>query len=193
MELADDLESFLYLLLWMAARFHVHGLSIEETRQPGVNLEDLRRYNQMNEALAQEVSRFFFEEVKLEDDLVGGGSAKRSAIDAGQSPIKLSPSSDGTASPLAVLIEEVYAIVQEHHQAIDVSSLEPYSVHRARAGPSQSPPQSMKAVSEESEDEESDDSEDEESAPKKGAGRGRKAGAGAGGGRGKKSRDSDDF
>ena len=131
-EVADDLESFLYVLLWMAGRFHEHidsNLASDDT--PKMSTAALSARNQANGNLADFVSRFFLEEVALQDGRMGGGTDKHRYITSEELPVKLNRSDDGSESPLASLVSELYGLVRQHYRALNLSDLERFRVSRA--------------------------------------------------------------
>ena len=134
-ELADDLESFLYVLVWMAFRFHWHSYSATDS---DTTLADLRTRNATNLNLSRIISEFFFEELALEDGSLGGGTRKYSHIVDGRPPIILAPynaSRRQSRSPLGNLISQLYALVQRHYTTIDLSKLTRFEVFPEAAVP----------------------------------------------------------
>ena len=131
-ELADDLESFLYVLLWMAMRFHPHMCSIVDAWD--VELADLRARNATNRNLSRIVSDIFFEEHALDNGGVGGGMNKYSYIKTGQPPVILAPYDDAeehSLSPLGILISQLYDLVRKHYATLDFSKLARFKVRLA--------------------------------------------------------------
>ena len=134
-ELADDLESFLYVLLWMASRFHEHiysSLALDDS--PQMDPAVLSARNRANTNLADFVSRFFLEEVALQGGRLGGGTEKHRYIMGEDLPVKLNRCDDGSESPLATLISDLYGLVRQHYRAFNPSDLERFRVPLAGSG-----------------------------------------------------------
>lgn len=124
-ELADDLESFLYVLLWMVLRFHLHN---KTSQKPTSSLKELMAHNGTNINLSRLVSTFFLEEFSLRDGYIGGGENKKSAIWLGYPPFTLLSGPDQSKSPFAQLISDFYALLRDHYLSVDLDKLERFVV-----------------------------------------------------------------
>ncbi|EKM57016.1 uncharacterized protein PHACADRAFT_254482 [Phanerochaete carnosa HHB-10118-sp] len=122
-EVADDLESFIYVILMMAYRFHQHTYS--------TNLNDLectpkniKCANYENKPLALQINKFFYEQLCCADGRYIGGKEKLVFIENGKPPICLL----NEDSVLARFLRDAYVLLREHYSAVDFEALKPYSV-----------------------------------------------------------------
>lgn len=124
-ELADDLESFLYVILYMAFRFHRHNMSpyIPE----GATREELEQINGENWYLGNVAHSIFWEYWTNPNGSSGGGSRKYLQIKVGEPPLKLTPYANGRNTPLALLIRRLYALAHHHYAAVDCDELLKYN------------------------------------------------------------------
>ena len=124
-EVADDMESFIYVILYMAFRFHRHSRT-----PPGVKKTDSerkRRYeNSKNEAFAKIVDAIFYEDDANVAGYYTGGWTKLLYIEVGRPPIRLLRTGENTYSLLDLFLKNAYRILQSHYQAIDWELLKPY-------------------------------------------------------------------
>lgn len=121
-ELADDLEAFVYIPLFMAFRFHHHHMTKVKTFPVGCTGDAIRAINATNKPLAGRVFGLFWEEYDCEDGYVAGGDAKHDAIRLGEPPVKLS----NPSSLLSRLLAKLYTLLQEHYAAINYAGLEKF-------------------------------------------------------------------
>lgn len=119
-EVADDVESLIYILLYMALRFHHHSMTRPRQYPIGLSAEDIQKKNATNRMLASRVFTLFWEEEDCEGDYVSGGSMKHLWISNGNPPVRLTD----TKSPLAQLLKRLYELLQEHYQAVNYADLE---------------------------------------------------------------------
>ncbi|GJE93732.1 hypothetical protein PsYK624_098930 [Phanerochaete sordida] len=119
-EVADDLESFVQLALWLAFRFHKHDLSPSELPSKAAT-EDIRRVNKDNGKLLQYINAYFYEEV-VKNGRYTGGKLKEMAITGTRLPINLEKQ-DGF---FATFIKRAFALLKEHYLAVDRAKLEKY-------------------------------------------------------------------
>lgn len=132
-ELADDLESFIYILVRMALRFHKHEKSLDydsENRSP----DDIRKANATNEELATWVSSFFDAQTECEDGYWSGGSSKKDWLESTMLPVKLVAGSDGKETLLAGLLRSLYGLLRQHYGAINYADIERFKVKKKRNG-----------------------------------------------------------
>ena len=119
----------------MALRFHEHiDSALASDDSPDISREVLSARNQTNANLADFVSRFFLEEVVLQGDRMGGGTDKHRYITGEDLPVQLNRCDDGSESPLATLISELYGLVRQHYRALYLPDLEKFRVSRAGSG-----------------------------------------------------------
>lgn len=110
----------------MALRFHRHELS-ENYAKDSCPISR-REMNQANTTLAKHVNNFFWESDECQDGYWAGGKNKLLYITNGDAtwllPVALKPGPDGNPTPLATLIEDLYALLREHYRAINYKDLE---------------------------------------------------------------------
>lgn len=132
-EVADDLESIVYILVRLALRFHKHEKSLKY--DPGSrSSDDIRKANATNEDLATLVSSFFDVQIECEDGYWSGGSSKKDWLETYKLPVKLLPGPDGKQTPLAKLLRSLYALLRQHYGAINYSDLERFKVEKRTSG-----------------------------------------------------------
>lgn len=119
-ETADDLEAFVYVVLWLAYQFHKHSLSPKAPSS--ATKEEQRSANKRNGALARKIDAFFYEESPRANGLCVGGDAKLSSIHRNTPPIEMWNSN----SAIGAFLDGAYKILNEHYRAIDFSQLQPY-------------------------------------------------------------------
>lgn len=132
-EVADDLEAIVYILVRMALRFHRHTQSLNyppEERSP----DDIRNANATNEDLATLVSSFFDVQIECEDGYWSGGTVKKNWLQNTGLPVELSAGPDGSVTPLASLLESLYALLRQHYGAINYADLERFSMGKKKLG-----------------------------------------------------------
>lgn len=123
-ELADDLESFIYVVLYMVFRFHAHNLSPSATKKDTV--EQQMNANGVNTALAIEVHHFFYQDDNSALGYYSGGKSKLTYINNGEPPISLhSPQS--LPSLLAPWLKRAYGLLKSHYKAVDLGALKAYA------------------------------------------------------------------
>ncbi|KIP03556.1 hypothetical protein PHLGIDRAFT_121484, partial [Phlebiopsis gigantea 11061_1 CR5-6] len=138
-ELADDMESFVYVVSYCAFRWHRHNLS-------SGNVDDLikatpdeqARANRENSRLALAKHHFFYEEADNKNGIFSGGAQKLTHITSGSPPIQL----DDQGSPLHNLLSRLYKLLQGHYTAVDMAALTPYLAVAPRPSPPQQTPSS---------------------------------------------------
>lgn len=123
MDLADDLESFVYVVLYMALRFHRHNLSPQCTAT--VSERDLVRLNKSNNALAFTVYELFCEEREVGRYRIGGGHKLQNNLLSGHPPLLPFDLVD-SKSHLARLIDRLYAVLRRQYRSVDFDELQKY-------------------------------------------------------------------
>ncbi|GJE86557.1 hypothetical protein PsYK624_026370 [Phanerochaete sordida] len=123
-EVADDLESFIHVVLLMAYRFHNHRRStiLPEGTQPSV--ATITVANNSNKVLAEDINNYFYEQHPATNGRYVGGYNKHTAIKIGQPPIYLWDQS----SLLAQFLQRAFALLRQHYEKVDFEALRPYSV-----------------------------------------------------------------
>lgn len=130
-ELADDLESFVYVLVHCALRFHFHDLHTPLAWKPGEPKTVLAQHNEhIGQRLSGFVEKFFYEEYPgIVSTVTVGGDAKFAAVDVAKPGFKLKSGAGPSAhTPLDRLIRALYALLHEHYAAIDVATFRQYEV-----------------------------------------------------------------
>ncbi|KIP07380.1 hypothetical protein PHLGIDRAFT_118149, partial [Phlebiopsis gigantea 11061_1 CR5-6] len=121
-ELADDMESFVYVVTYCAFRWHKHSLSsdnVDALRK--ANPDEQARANRDNPDLALAKQLFFYQETH-KNGIFSGGANKLTHITSGSPPIQL----DDQGSPLHNLLKQLYKLLQAHYAAVDMAALTPY-------------------------------------------------------------------
>lgn len=119
-EVSDDLESFVYVLVYCAFRYHRHQHSPQAPRD--ISKEEQLKLNAANRAFAVYVNRFFYDDSTQSDGHYAGGDTKQKEIKLGEPPVRLINTAAGH-SPLARLLEDLYVLLQTHYQVIERSKV----------------------------------------------------------------------
>jgi hypothetical protein len=125
-ELADDLESFVYVLVFMLLRFHPHNFSnvlLDERDLPEAQVFERNCHNRL--LVENILYPVFFQNYDLEDGLIGGGDAKLEQIKQGAPRFRLT-----VETPLQTLVDDLYKILHEHYEALDGDKLQTFFVRR---------------------------------------------------------------
>lgn len=126
-EVADDLESIVYVLVQMALRFQRHKWTPAVT--PGnVTYDDIRKANEVNDQLCSFVSNFFHAQNECVDGYWSGGDEKRLVLEGTSLPVKLDPGDDGEPTALHQLVADLYDLLRRHYAAINYDDLERFKV-----------------------------------------------------------------
>lgn len=88
----------------------------------GLSAEDLQKNNADNASLASRAFTLFWEDEDCEDDFVSGGSTKHLWISGGEPPVRLGNAS----SPLAMILQLLYKLLQRHYMAVNHADLEKF-------------------------------------------------------------------
>ncbi|GJE86555.1 hypothetical protein PsYK624_026350 [Phanerochaete sordida] len=127
-EVADDLESFIYVILRLAFRFHQHrGSPLVPACATQAEQEEANRNNRY---LSGHIDYIFWEEVTLRNGVVTGGDRKHMHILLAEPPITLTKN-----TPIAIFLNEAYSALREHYQAIDFTKLQPYAARQPSPEP----------------------------------------------------------
>lgn len=124
-EVADDMESFVYLVWYMAVRFHRHAHS------PSTDLRDLTPDQQRVviakecTALARAVNQFFYEQ-EFRAGFLMGGYTKLGFAQAGHPPFPLLENVDPPCEELAMFLSKAWILLKSHYSAIDFGTLKQY-------------------------------------------------------------------
>lgn len=128
-ELADDLESFIYVPTYCAFRYHKHNFS----SQNAITLKNATQKEQTddnhdNTDLAEERHRFFYKDKRHTNGLYTGGLMKHLMITHGTPPIELQEGDQPVPKlhPLSRLLEESFKLLRVHYRAVDLDGLEQY-------------------------------------------------------------------
>ncbi|KAJ3559199.1 hypothetical protein NM688_g481 [Phlebia brevispora] len=130
-ELADDLESFVHVITWLAFRFHEHKTTIPICLNPDCDVATVRAANGSNDALSAQKNEFF--DASFEQDGYHlGPRAKYQQIKEGKPPCRLV---DKTG-PLSRLLDRLYSLLRLHYEAIDPAELDMYDIYSTTSAPS---------------------------------------------------------
>lgn len=125
-EVADDLESFVYVILFNALRFHRHQL-MKGAPDLLAPVKKQREYNAKNEGLASLIYYFFHHATRHENGYTSASDQKWLHIEVGRPPITLEAGRHGQ-TPLARWLARAYRLLHEHYKTIDLSELERFGV-----------------------------------------------------------------
>jgi hypothetical protein len=128
--LADDLEAFVYVIVYMALRYQRHDLSPDCDLDIGE--EALAELNSTNNGLATRVHYLFCDSFECKDSYRGGGQFKIDKILLQDIPVELDADDDGNPTPLAQLLDRLYGILHTHYCAVDYSRLKQYEGERLK-------------------------------------------------------------
>lgn len=98
----------------------------------GITASAIRAANAANEGLAHFESYFFWEQEECADGYMSGGRLKYTFIKAVDlpAPIQFNSGPDGRSTPLAILLEKLYALLREHYSAINEADLARFKVEK---------------------------------------------------------------
>lgn len=132
-EIADDQESFIYVLVYCAFRFHAHSLSsIAQKDDP----EAVRiAANKANASLLSKVNGFFYADFTTSDGSYYVGKIKHDIIQSGKPPVHL----HDQRSPLALLLCNLFKLLKKHYRTVDEEELEAYKLPHFRRPPLEKP------------------------------------------------------
>ena len=111
-ELADDLESFIHVLCWLALRFHTHNLTYDPSQLETVVYSHYEIFTQNA------------------DGCVYGSSAKYDAMAEGRVPFRLDPQA---CANLRDVLQELVDLCKIHYAAVDKSTLVPFGKHEPKS------------------------------------------------------------
>ncbi|GJE86483.1 hypothetical protein PsYK624_025630 [Phanerochaete sordida] len=126
---SDDIEPFVYVIFYMAVRFHRHNYS------PGGRTLDLRELEEdirrqviaeQGDGLSKFVHDFFYDErLCIDSGFSKGGNAKWDAANSGTMNIQFT-TNDGKPSQLGLFLKDAFAKLKEQYATIDFKSLDKY-------------------------------------------------------------------
>jgi hypothetical protein len=114
----------------MILRYHRHNMS--SIVEKDAKEEELATANSRNTNLAARVHNLFCESWECVDGYRGGGEFKLDKILLHDIPIEgpKSDDPDGPATPLALLLQRLYRILNVHYHAVDFEELKKYAAER---------------------------------------------------------------
>lgn len=130
-ELADDLESFVHVICINALQFHAHTLTAIDSNRTYRD-DELRVANKANVQLSNLLFNMYYESHPRPGGFQVGGEYKITRNKLGDPGFKLIDEQ----CPLAVLMKELYGLLQLHYAAINFTDLERYGVARPVMAPS---------------------------------------------------------
>ncbi|GJE86587.1 hypothetical protein PsYK624_026670 [Phanerochaete sordida] len=122
---ADDVESFVYVVLFYAFRFHHHELSPAPENS---SEEACIEANVENVPLMNRIYVFFYLQMQVGGGYYKGGADKYYAILRGEPPMTLRPLEDGRITLLGDFLSRAYKLLSEHYWALDQADLEQWDV-----------------------------------------------------------------
>lgn len=136
-EVADDLESFVYVIVEGLLRFHGHDMSklsekpVEHPTKDGE--AEPAREPPANERLTNYAASTFYETDILDGGYVAGGYQKFSQIQAGRPSFKLDNNLlTGAQMDIEGFLWQLYRLLQQHYAAIKPEELAIYRVQTAK-------------------------------------------------------------
>lgn len=125
-EVADDIESFIYVILYFAMRFHIHDLSSDAPK--GSSIEVQRAANAANEGLSAMFFDLFHAAERRPNGRSVGGNWKELCIRTAYVPIKLEEDEHGRPTPLARFLEKAYLLMQRHYKRVNHAALQRFAL-----------------------------------------------------------------
>jgi hypothetical protein len=130
-EVADDLESIVYVISEGFLRFQPHDLSNPSTSslQPPTSQEQSdHTRSTANDVLATYIADTFYSASVINDKYVVGGKRKRAQIKAGEPEFIVSEGRSRQMTETELFLVELYGLLKEHYSAIPEETLAPYRV-----------------------------------------------------------------
>jgi hypothetical protein len=130
-EVADDLESIIYVISEGLLRFYPHTLSAPEALSLEPSTDPAQPDHTpppVNDQLASYVANTFYQASVVSDRYVVGGLSKRDQIDAGRPSFRLLREDSDVQEEIEVFLLDLYAILCEHYDAIPDAELAQYAV-----------------------------------------------------------------
>lgn len=124
--LADDLESFVYVIVYMILRHFRHRSSPKAKLD--MDEETLAVINGKNNDLATKVHFLFCASYPCEDGYRGGGEYKLDKILLNKVPVEFGKGAQ--TKPLAILLKRLWNVLHMHYHATDFEHLKQYQVAR---------------------------------------------------------------
>ncbi|EKM57057.1 uncharacterized protein PHACADRAFT_208209 [Phanerochaete carnosa HHB-10118-sp] len=125
-EVADDIESFIYVIAFMGMRFNWHQFSPQDRKVPSTR-EKRNEFNNTNSRLAVAVNSFFFQDEPVGQGFVMGGVTKLSLISLRQLPVVFLPHND--RKPLIeVFLTKAWDLLNQHYSQLDLKRYATYEV-----------------------------------------------------------------
>ncbi len=121
-DLADDLESFIYVITYCSLRFHRHNWTLLRPDTPDAKLVQI---NATNADLRDHVNEYFHRSVVTNRGLLRGGNDKMLCATAGK--LDWNFISGYVSTALENLVARLYDILKEHYKRIDANALKKYS------------------------------------------------------------------
>ena len=121
---SDDMESFIYVITYMAFRFHRH----DESPPDAPELKDYDSQvsaNIDNETFAKLVDTFFYEDKMTKTGLYVGGGRKWVQIKAGVPPLILTTEN---TTLLSEFLDKAYVLLRQHYLSVDPEEMKRYAI-----------------------------------------------------------------
>lgn len=120
-QVSDDLESFIYVLVYCAFRFHQHQYSPVQPKLLTTK-DEQHKFNAQNNSFALYIDSFFYDDSTQANGHYGGGNIKHKEIKLGEPPVILA----AVESPLAKLLRSLYTLLKMHYKSINHDALKCY-------------------------------------------------------------------
>lgn len=125
---SDDLESFVYVIVYMTLRHFRHAMSPEV--DPNMDEQALADVNGKNNDLATRVHFLFCASYACEGGYRGGGEFKLDRILRADVPVPFPEEAQWT--PLALLLNRLYELLNIHYYGLDYDYLKQYAAPRLK-------------------------------------------------------------
>lgn len=125
-ELADDLESFIYVITFFGFRYHHHKTSLIAKNTDSVAFQ--KQAASDNNGFMGYITGFFYEQRRAGRGYYEGGSIKRIFIESGVPPLVLQPLDNGRRPLIARFLAGGYKLLKEHYAATRPGRYEEFAV-----------------------------------------------------------------
>lgn len=129
--LSDDLESFVYVIVQCALRFHAHNLGSPISLPSTLTKDQLAVHNlKYGSELAEFVSHLFYQEHDKGSYVIGGAAklVQISSSSPGFNLVQVKRRSAIRMHPMQQLLNDLYSLLHEHYAALDVATLARYKM-----------------------------------------------------------------
>ncbi|GJE86569.1 hypothetical protein PsYK624_026490 [Phanerochaete sordida] len=125
-EVADDIESFVYVITLFALRYHKHATSPIARNTDSVAVQ--RRATAENHGFMGWIAAFFFDARPVGHGYCDGGMNKERHIEMADPPVMLRPLPNGRRALIDEFLDLAYRLMHEHYKATDAARYARYSI-----------------------------------------------------------------